>query len=78
MDRRNSPIREFLDHVRDQDTLHASDADDLKIEGDLGDGIRVRVWRSRMRVEDGARVHNAVTVEMQLEPNPVWFKVGAV
>ncbi len=57
-----------LEELKAMNTLSQGHTDDLKLE----DGS-VRVWLSRMRVEDGMPYNNQVTVERLI--NGVWQTV---
>lgn len=54
-----------LNYLKSKKTISESQADDLKIEKKPSEnkGVGVRVWLSRMTVEDGMPYDNQVTVE---------------
>ena len=78
MDRRNTPIRDFLLAVDLMENKASSQADDLKLEEEIVEGLWIRIWRSRVTHADGARLDHGVTVELRLDPHPEWIRVGEV
>ncbi|HUU88870.1 MAG TPA: DUF4240 domain-containing protein [Candidatus Glassbacteria bacterium] len=48
-----------LENLEDMDTVHSGQFDNLKYYND-----KVKVWLSRMTVEDGAKFNNMVTIEV--------------
>jgi hypothetical protein len=55
-------------------TLSVGQADDLKVDTDLPRGMGIRVWISRLTVEDGMPYENGVTVEYRVGGR--WYTVA--
>ena len=60
-----------LEDLEDLPTISEGHTDDLKIEKYIY-GIKVRIWLSRMTIEDGMPYNNQVTVEYLDTQNWCW------
>lgn len=58
------PKRYTLAELQAMPTLHSGHFDNLKVDQYVGTRPELRVWLSRMTVEDGAPCNNEVTVEV--------------
>lgn len=62
------PRRYTLSELEAMPTISQGHTDNLKIETEI-EGVKYRIWLSRMTVEDGMPYNNQVTVE-KLNPAP--------